>query len=113
MRWRAFVLASAISLFSLPQTTNAVYNANIVGRVTDVLVYTDYDFVLFRLDNQPAVHPLCNVNYFALSSDMDPGRRKSLLARLLLAKATGEPTNIGYDKEGACANTYIRVHRVG
>jgi hypothetical protein len=36
-----------------------------------------------------------------------------MLARLLLAKASGEVLNLGYDATGDCAEGYIRVHRVG
>jgi hypothetical protein len=47
--------------------------------------------------------------YFGATSD----RRKARLARLLPAKATGEPVNFGYDPTGDGAAGRIRVHRVG
>jgi hypothetical protein len=110
MRTNALLLAGLLLVCTPSQ---AVYNANMTGVVTDVLLYTDAHQVLFRLNNQPAAHPLCTPTYFAVGSDVDPTRRKVLLARLLLAKATGEQINIGYDKDGLCANGYIRAHRVG
>jgi hypothetical protein len=100
MRTKALLLAG---LLLLPAPSQAVYNANLAGVVVDVVVYSDSDQVLFKLNSQPTTHPLCNPAYFAVGTDVDPTRRKVLLARLLLAKATGEPTNIGYDKDGACA----------
>lgn len=110
MRTKALLLAG---LLLLPAPSQAVYNANLAGVVVDVVVYSDSDLVLFKLNSQPTTHPLCTPAYFAVGTDVDPTRRKVLLARLLLAKATGEPTNVGYDKDGACANGYIRAHRVG
>ena len=110
MKIRALLLAVLLLICG---PTHAIYNANMAGVVSEVLLYTDSDYVLFKLNNQPTTHPACTATYFAVGSDVDPTRRKILIARLLLAKATGEQTNIGYDKDGACANGYIRAHRVG
>jgi len=91
----------------------AQYNANMKGVVTDVLIYSDSNLVLFRLDNQPSTHPLCAVDYFSIGVDIPYDRVKSLISRLLMAKATKERINIGYDAVGDCSQNRIRVHRVG
>jgi hypothetical protein len=114
MRNRGFralsILAAAIFASS---SALAVYNANMNGVVTEVLTYTDADYIYFRLSNQPTTHPSCLPGYFVISSAVPADRRKQLLARLLLAKASGETINIGYDNSGDCTDGYIRVHRVG
>jgi hypothetical protein len=89
------------------------YNANLVGVVTEVSTYTDSNLILFRLSTQPASHPGCNKDYFALESAIPESRLGRLYARLLSAKATGETINIGYDNVGDCAHGYIRAHRIG
>lgn len=96
-------------------STNAfgVYNANTSGIVTMVITYTDSDQILFRLENQPSSHPACNANYFSVPAETPADRRKAMLARLLLAKATGETINVGFDGTGACSSGYIQAHRVG
>jgi len=91
----------------------AGYDANTGGVVTDVLVYTDSNVILFKLANQPASHPACTAGFFALDSAISEQRLSRLYARLLSAKASGEAVNIGYDSVGNCAHGYIRAHRVG
>jgi hypothetical protein len=103
-------LAAAIFASS---SAHAVYNANMYGVVTDVLIYTDADYIYFQLSNQPTSHPSCLPGYFVISSAVPADRRKQLLARLLLAKASGETIAIGYDNSGDCTDGYIHVHRVG
>jgi hypothetical protein len=91
----------------------ANYDANLTSLVTEVLVYSDSNVILFRLAQQPASHPACIPTYFALDSLIPEPRLSRLYARLLSAKSTGEPVNIGYDKTGDCSHSYIRAHRVG
>jgi len=93
--------------------TIAAYNNNIRGEVVGVYVYTDHDAIYFRFKNQPTSHESCKPNYFVISSNIPENRRNQLLSRLLLAKASKENINIGYDSKGDCAHNYIRVHRVG
>jgi len=93
--------------------TNAAYNNNIRGEVKDVYVYTDHDAIYFRFKNQPTSHDSCKPTYFVISASIPENRRNQLLSRLLLAKASKENINIGFDSIGDCANGYIRVHRVG
>jgi hypothetical protein len=107
---RLLSLAVAI-LLAIPATAD--YNENIDGVVTDILLYEYDDKIYFRLQNQPTTHPACNPAYFAIDAATPADRRKMMLSRLLLAKATKEPMNVGYDKAGNCSHSYIRVHRVG
>src|SRR5690349_7757729 len=107
---RALLLTTAVGL-SVPAA--AVYTANMIGVVTDVLTYTESDIVLFRLSNQPTTHPACNPQYFSFDQTLPESRRKQLFARLLAAKESGNALNVGYDNSGDCSNTYIRVHRIG
>lgn len=101
----------ALLLFVSPAF--ATYNANITGVVTHVVAYTEADYILFRLANQPTSHPQCNAWYFSIPDTVPESRRKQLFAQLLAAKLSGDPVNIGYDATGECAHAYIRVHRVG
>lgn len=91
----------------------AAYNNNIRGEIESVYVYADHDAIYFRFKNHPTTHESCKPTYFVISSSIPENRRNQLLSRLLLAKASKENINIGYDSKGDCAHSYIRVHRVG
>lgn len=104
----AFVFMSVISVNSF-----AAYNANMTGEITDVLVYTDGDYIHIRLKNQPSTHPSCNPAFFIIPETVPADRRQALLSRALTAYASKENINIGYDALGDCANGYIQVHRIG
>lgn len=113
MRTRLRTMIFGAALVAASATAFGTYNANLSGIVTAVATYTDSDHVLFRLDNQPASHPACNANYFVIPAETPSDRRKAILSRLLLAKATGEPITVGYDGTGACSSGYIQAYRVG
>lgn len=87
---------------------NAEYNSNIVGTITNVLTYDGGHF-LFTLSAMPA-SPCAN--YFVVPNDIPVDGRQMLLSRALMAKANGEPINIGYDNK-TCVNGWFRVHRIG
>jgi hypothetical protein len=106
------LLASLIGLGS--NDARGEYNANMSGVVDMVITYTDADRIYFHLTNQPSTHPSCLPGLFVISGSVSEARRKNLLARLLVAKASGESISIGYDNAGDCGDGgYIRVHRVG
>lgn len=107
------IFLMALTLCAFTGQASAKYNANMQGIVKNVLVYTDGDYILFRLENQPSSHPACKTAYFTISAAIPHERRQMLLSRLLSAYAMKEKVNIGYDKEGDCAGGRIRVHRVG
>jgi hypothetical protein len=109
LKWSVALMTAVLSL----TPAQAGYNANMTGVVTEVLTYLDSTMILFRLDNQPTTHPLCNPVYFAVNVATDSEVRKQVLARLLVAKATGESVNIGYDNAADCSHSYIRAWRVG
>ncbi len=110
-RMRVFRLAAFLVL-SFP--VFAGYDANITGKVTQVLTYTTHDSILIRLDNQPATHPVCKTDFFELDESIPAERRGIIMSRLLLARANGETLNIGFDKSGGCGKQgRIRVYRVG
>jgi hypothetical protein len=94
-------------------TANAVYNANMFGQLDSISVYADGDSIYFHVINQPTTHPGCNPAYFVIDETISSDRRKAMLSRLYLARATQENLYIGYDNLGNCADGYIRVHRVG
>jgi hypothetical protein len=105
-----------VSLFiltALAGNAEAVYNANLAGQLDGFWAYSDGDYILFRLKNQPATHPTCNPSFFVIPDTVPADRRKMMFARLSLAYATQESVNIGYDNVGDCASGYIHVHRVG
>lgn len=103
-----------ITLFTiLSFNAGAAYNANMIGVLKSVMVYTEGSYIYLILDNQPKSHPTCKPNYFVISDSVPQERRQMLLSRLLSAYAMKEKVNIGYDSQGDCVNGYIRVHRVG
>lgn len=108
-------LSLAIVIFTccIP-IANAAYNSNMRGELEGFYVYSDGDYIYFRLKNQPTSHGFCNPYYFVIPETVSSDRRKAMLARLSLAFALKESVNIGYDSMGNCAHGgYIRVHRVG
>ena len=94
-------------------TSSAGYNANMTGKVTNVMTYTAGAYIYFTLENQPTSHQSCRPNYFVIDESTPNNIRQQLLSRLLLAYAKDENVNIGFDKVGDCSHGYIRVHRVG
>ncbi|WP_156025008.1 hypothetical protein [Sphingomonas phyllosphaerae] len=86
----------------------AEYNSNVVGTITNVLTYDGGHF-LFTLSAMPS-SPCAN--YFIVPSDIPVDGRQMLLSRALMAKASGEAINIGYDNK-TCVNGWYRVHRIG
>lgn len=96
----------------VPTAAFATYNANGGFSITGVLTYTETDSIYIMVSAPPA-HSGCSNAFFVIPSTTTPDRRKILVARLLLAKATNETVNLGYDGTGDCADGYIRVHRIG
>lgn len=86
----------------------AEYNSNIVGVIINVLTYDGGHF-LFTLSAMP---PGPCANYFIVPGDIPVDGRQMLLSRALVAKASGEEINLGFDNK-ACVNGWFRVHRVG
>ncbi len=96
----------------LSVNTFAVYNANIISEVTDVMIYTDAAYIYVKVKEMPD-HSVCKNGYFVISEDVPMDIKQMLLSRLLMAKATGERLNIGYDRTGDCVHGYMRLHRAG
>lgn len=107
---RKLLLAAAAAM--IPVVASATYNANGAFVVSGVATYTETDSIYVYVVSPPA-HSACNNSFFVIPGATPLERRQALLARLLLAKATGEAVNFGYDATGDCAEGYIRVHRVG
>jgi len=107
-------LLAMVALMAGFTSTKALagYDANVLGTLTGVFVYTNGDYIYFKLDTQPS-HPSCDSSYFVIAETVPLERRQMLLSRLLMAYASKERVNIGYDSQGDCASGYIRVHRVG
>jgi hypothetical protein len=82
--------------------------------LSGVYVYTDGDYIYLRLKNPPAQELGCKANYFVIAEDVPYERRQMLLSRALMAYASKETVNIGFDNTGDnCVHGYVRVHRVG
>lgn len=111
MNLRVFIVC--LSTLFIHTKAFADYNSNIRGELEGVYVYTDHDAIYFRFKTQPTSHETCKATYFVISGSVPQDRRDQLLSRLMLALASKEQVNIGYDSQGNCANGYIRVHRVG
>ena len=107
---RKLLLAAAAAM--IPVAAFATYNANGGFAITGVLTYTETDSIYIQVSAPPS-HGGCSNSFFVIPATTPVERRKILLARLLLAKATTETINIGYDGTGDCADGYIRVHRIG
>jgi len=109
----SYGLCLGVALMLVALSSGATYNANMTGQLEGVWTYADSDQIYFRLLNQPASHPGCSPIYFVIPASVPLDRRKMLYARLMVAYATKETVNIGYDNQGDCADGYIHVHRVG
>ena len=105
-------LAAFASALVASTPTGATYNANVTGTVTAVITYTDSDYIYFTLDTQPTGLP-CTATYFAIPSFVPQNRRNQAFARLMAARESGTPLNIGYDSQGQCVDGGVQVHRVG
>jgi len=100
-----------LGVFVMIPASYATYDANVIGVVTELLTYPGANQpILFHISAQPTSHPACQPYFFALPADVDV---KAIYARLLLARATGESVNIGYDSQGSCVSGWIRAWRVG
>lgn len=110
-RIRVLVVAALVIVGSSP--TLAGHNANMQGVVTDVLTYPLDGRIFFRLSNQPSSHPVCTPDYFSIDASVPDSVRSQLLSRLLVAYTTGETITIGFDSQGDCSHSRIRVHRIG
>ena len=110
-RIRVLVVAALAVVGSSP--TLAGYNANMQGVVTNVLTYAVDGRIFFRLSNQPSSHPQCASDYFSIDASVPDTARSQLLSRLLVAYTTGEAITVGYDSQGDCSHSRIRVHRIG
>ena len=84
------ISALVVVLFMARTPVYAVYNANLPGKVVNVLTYTENGGILFTLGNQPASHPQCTNVYFAIDATIPAEIRHQLLSRLLIAYSTGE-----------------------
>ncbi|QGX41532.1 hypothetical protein [Permianibacter aggregans] len=103
-----------VALIVLSSKAGAGYNANFQGKITHVLTYTNSAQILIKVDGQPTSHPTCStLDYLAIDADTPDSIRHQMLARILAAHASGEVVTIGYDKDGDCVGTRIRVYRVG
>lgn len=104
----------ALCLAILPMFTHAGYNANFSGKITQVLTYTASAQILIRVEGQPSTHPQCTqLDFLAIDAATPDNVRQIVLSRIMMAYASGETVNIGYDKEGGCVGGRIKVYRVG
>ena len=107
------LISILVILATVSHKSNAQYNANLKGKVTGVLTYTNSAVIYFRLENQPQSHPTCKTDYFSIDASTPDNIRQQVLSRLLVAYASGNPVNIGYDKEQECSSGRMKVYRVG
>ena len=112
---KIIVLYTAVFLSSIliQPVAKAEYNSNMNGELAHVMVYSDGDYIYFRLKNQPIEHPRCKTDYFVISEDVPESRRNRMYSRLLAAYAAKESVNIGFDGKTECVHGYLKVHRVG
>ncbi len=110
-----FILVSTLvlSVFLFAVEASAGYNANMTGTIKGIYTYAQSDAIYMKLQNQPTSHPGCNPAYFVIDKSVPESRRQMMFSRFLAAFVAKETVNIGYDKEGGCADGYIRVYRAG
>jgi len=93
-------------------SASAGYDKNLEGTITHIYTYPT-GLVLFKLSNQPSSHPGCNPVYFAIATDVAESAANRMYSRLLTLHTTKTKAYIGYDSQGSCGNSYIRVHNIG
>lgn len=102
-----------LCLALLSSLSFADYNANHKSELSAVVTYAAGDYIYVKLKNPPAVTS-CDKTYFVISETVPESRRQMMLSRLLMAYASKEVVNIGYDEgSGDCIHGYVRIHRVG
>lgn len=95
-----------------PVSAQNSYNANISGRVVEVLTYTEDATVLFTIDPMPT-SPQCGDRYFRISRNLPLEMRQQVFSRLMAAYMNREVVNIGYDNQTCSPEGSFKVFRVG
>ena len=108
-------LMMLLALSFVAPLANANYDANFQGKITNVLTYTHTDVIYIKVEGQPTSHPICTrFDLMVIDKSMPADRRQIMMSRILLAYATGNPVNIGYDSKDECLDgSRIKVYRVG
>ena len=106
---RIYAVLGWVALIALSNVSFAAYDANIQGQIKSIYTYPS-GLVLFQLSNQPTSHPGCSPIYFAIATDVAESPANRMYTRLLTLHTTAA---IGYDSQGNCGNSYIRVHNIG
>lgn len=103
-----------IAILCFSENSYADYDNNFTGKVISVLTYPYSKQILIRVEGQPTAHPICNnFDYMAIEANIDNEARQLVFSRLLMAYASGEIINIGYDSKDECVGSRIKIYRVG
>ena len=110
MKYILSIIASLVFASNL----YADYDDNFTGKVINVLTYPYSKQILIRVEGQPTTHPICtNFDCMVIEANIDNEARQLVFSRLLMAYASGERVNIGYDSKDECSGARIKVYRVG
>lgn len=79
-----------------------------------MLTYPYSKQILIRVEGQPTAYPICsNFDYMVIEANIDNEARQLVFSHLLMAYASGEIINIGYDSKDECVGSRIKIYRIG
>jgi hypothetical protein len=95
-----------------PASAQTSYNANVKGRIDQLITYVGDSTILFTIDPMPAT-PQCGGRYFRIQGNLPLDQRQQLFSRLVAAYTSREVVNIGYDSQTCSPEDFIQTFRVG
>jgi hypothetical protein len=107
--WAALILMAAAAG---PASAQNGYNANVRGRIDQLITYVEDGMVLFTISPMPAT-PQCGAPYFRIAPTLPLDMRQQVFSRLMAAYTSREEVHIGYDGQTCAPDGYIKVYRVG
>lgn len=104
-----------ISFIFLSGAVNAGYNSNFLTQLEGVYVYSDMNHIYIKTSTPAplSANSTCSNKYIVVDGEISSDRRNAILSRLLLAYASKETINIGYDNAANCVGSYVRLYRAG
>ncbi len=108
--FHVFVL---IALSAISIQANSAYNGEHESKIKNVELSVDSDSIFVHLETAASPAVCSNNSVMVIDGSYSIERRQMLLSRLLMAYATSETLKFGYDKNGSCIGSYVRLHKVG
>lgn len=112
MRAKCLAALALTMVTAGPVSAQNSYNANVRGRIDQLITYVGDATILFTIDPMPAA-PQCGSRYFRIAPTLPLEMRQQVFSRLMAAYTSREQVNIGYDGQTCSQEDFIVVYRVG